>query len=170
MRTTRKTRMKNPLNANISKKRDSKRIFNLYSRLNVDNQRTLETYIAAFSEKLGLLTNKKLTDNNLKRIYHTHGIDSTRTVNTDFQNGVLLSADIEPEIYVFVQKQLKKMTGKYWPMNDFIVLLLNWFYQYYNENNKFKVESPLVKNKKTKKNNKICLFENKFRKYYKNIY
>lgn len=82
--------------------------------------------------------------------------------NVDPNQPMIYSGVITPKAYLVIQDILYKETGKIWPMNKFLDMIIFWFIYCY-ENDK---ELPI----KRKKLNIINLikFHRRFKRYYKN--
>lgn len=143
----------------------------LYTRLNrpVEESTFLNDFQKIMIERIFLNYEKKYNKENLKRAIWKVSNRNAKMINTNISGGLLLSCSVEPDFYLMLQELLKKITGKYQPMDEFILLLLTWFYQHYSTNLKGIPLPYMKKEKKINKNKIKHLFEERFSKYYKNI-
>ena len=150
---------------------ESKRI--LLGRFNKTEEES--TYIEDFQrimkERLLLSKHRKYNREEIKRIIWRETNRNPNMINTDVSGGFLLSCNVEAEFYILLQEKLKKFTGKHWPMDEFILLLLSWFYFSYQEKEKINNKIlPLKKGPIYFKRKKLKRkFENQFKRYFKNI-
>lgn len=90
-------------------------------------------------------------------------------INLKIKGGLLLCCNIEAEEFVLFQETNKRMFGEYVPIDQVLQLLISWYICYYHPNNKNKNLLPLKKRENRTRYDKIKSFENRFKKYYKNI-
>ena len=92
-----------------------------------------------------------------------------KEVNTDISGGFILSTVVEADFYILLQERIRELTGRYVVMDEFLHLLLTWFFQYYTRNPKKRIKEPLVKRNQNCKNKLISEFNKQFSCYYQNI-
>ena len=81
-----------------------------------------------------------------------------------------ITIPIDIDFFALLQAKLKRMTGKYYPADHLIHLLLIWFYRYYSETN-VKKHLPFVIDKQKEKEKAIeqrerIKLKNKFNKIF----
>jgi len=149
--------------------------YNLINRFNKSPKDSpfLELFQKVMIERLLLNYEKKYHPENVRQIINSIDIKGYRRnakgINTDISGGFILSTNVDAEFYILLQEVIKEITGNYMPMDEFIHLLLTWFFQYYNKDSKRKVKLPFVKNNKNEKNKLILSFNKQFSPFYKNI-
>jgi hypothetical protein len=89
--------------------------------------------------------------------------------NQDLKNGLLISATLESEIYYTFQTQLRQMTGKYWPMDKVIDLLIHWFIFTYSNPKNISEIKPFEPNYGKGRLKLKRRFDECFSRFYKNI-
>lgn len=153
--------------------------YNLINRFNkpLDEGPFLELFQKIMIERLLLNKEKQYHPENVKQIINSTKIKgynhkyrrNAKSLNTDISGGFILSTNVEAEFYILLQEVVKDVTGNYMPMDEFIHILLTWFYQYYNKDSKRKINLPFMKKPKNNKNNSVSLFNKQFSCFYKNI-
>lgn len=147
-------------------------IRNKYRRFNknLSDQPFLEVFQKIMIERLLLNREGKYHPDNVARIIRNNKVRrNSKNINTDISGGYILSTEVEADFYILLQETIKKVTGNYMPMNEFIHILLTWFYQYYNKENNEKINLPFRYNPQNKRKKLIGRFNNKFSRFYKNI-
>jgi len=122
-------------------------------------------------ERMLLNYEKKFHPKNVKRIIKNVTDRHPKSINTDISSGLLLSCNIDPTVYIFIQEINKELFGNYMPMDHIIQELLIWYVYYYKNylRGKKNMKPPFVFIKKEKKDANLIEFEKKFKRYYKNI-
>jgi hypothetical protein len=133
----------------------------------------IHQYQKIMIERLLLNRNNEYHPDNIKHILHTIGskdyVRNENSISTRITGGLILTTKVEADFYVLLQEKIKDLTGEYASMDEFLHLLLTWFYQYYSKPVEKRISAPLVR-KKTKPTSRIHLsFKNHFSPYYKNI-
>ena len=114
---------------------------------------------------------------NYMDMYHKDNIEKiirftlnkpANTINTKIRNGLLLSCNIEPELYIKIQETVKKLTGNYTAMDELIHFLLTYFCYIYSKGYAPKKELPYKQINKGKRFQKLLTFQKRFKKYYPN--
>jgi hypothetical protein len=80
---------------------------------------------------------------------------------------MLLSTEVEPEVYILAQETAKKITGNYIPMEQLLHLLLVTFIKTY-EKEPFKT-TPFIQVHKGARFKALQKFQAKFSKHYNNL-
>ena len=119
------------------------------------------------TERLLLNHMNKFHPDNVKRIVRKIGKRPSKSFNTKITDGFLLSCRIEPELYLKIQDAVKKVTGKYIPMDELIHHLLTYFCYVYGLEEPINI-LPYQHVHKGKSRHKLNKFERRFGKYYKN--
>jgi hypothetical protein len=92
-----------------------------------------------------------------------------RNVNDGIvKNRLFIFSTIDPEIYLKLQRILDKKTDRFWPMDEFIDFMINWFIFSYDKGRVPK-KMPLVRKYPRGKSFEQIKFESRFKKYFKNI-
>ena len=83
--------------------------------------------------------------------------------------GISLSCQIQPEIYLKTQDLLKKITGQYQPMDEFIEFLFHYFVYIYGQNIlEAKKILPFKRKYPGRSFENLKKFQDVFKKYYNN--
>jgi hypothetical protein len=88
------------------------------------------------------------------------------SIKTNPKELLLLSTEVEPEIYILAQETAKKVTGKFMPMEELLHLLLVTFIKTYEREPFQKV--PFVHARKGARFNTLRQFQSRFSRYYCN--
>jgi hypothetical protein len=156
---------------NTLSKKENNILVNRFNK-SVDDDHFIESFQKAMIERLLLNRDRKYHPKNIKQMLRCvqvgDRIRDLRKVNMNISGGLLLSTKVEADFYVLLQELVKDMTGNYIPMDEFLHLLLTWFYQYYADGKGKKISHPFIKISKTHKKRKINQFNSIFSKYYKN--
>lgn len=156
---------------NISKEEK----YNLINRFNKQPDRSmfLEDFQKIMIERLLLNRDGYYHPDNVAQIITTMNNQqyrrNSKDINTDISGGFILSTVVEADFYILLQEKIKELTGKYMVMDEFLHLLLSWFFQYYAGNPKKRIKEPLVKRNQNKENKLISAFNKQFSRYYQNI-
>lgn len=154
---------------NLTTHEGKKILLNRFNR-STEESSYLEDFQEIMKERLLLSHYRKYNKKDVDRIIWRVTNRNPRMINTDIGDGFLLSCNVEADFYILLQEKLKQLTGKHWPMDEFIMLLLSWFYTTYKDKKIINKKLPLKQSNNYRK--KIYLknkFHNKFKKYYKNI-
>ena len=112
---------------------------------------------------LGRLTGDlKIKD--IKKLYKCKFRRAMDSIKVDYKDLLLLSTEVEPEIYILAQETAKKVTGNYLPMEQLLHLLLITFIKTY-EKEPFKL-TPFVHSRKGTRFEALQRFQAKFSRYY----
>jgi hypothetical protein len=131
----------------------------------------LKEFQMVMIERLLLNRRNKYHKKNIKRIIMRLTNRNPKSMNTKIKGGFTLSCNVEADFYILLQELLFDMTGEYKPMDDFIHMLLTWFYQYYKsiEDDKINLKNkPFVKLGKNIRNANVNKFNKSFGIYFKN--
>jgi hypothetical protein len=148
---------------------------NLFHRFNkeLESSPFLEVFQKIMIERLLLNADKKYHPKNVEKIINsieTRGYRrNAKSISTKITGGYILTTNVEADFYILLQETIKDVVGNYMPMDEFIHILLTWFYQYYSKNNYQKINLPFRYNKQNKRIKLLKQFNNKFSEYYKNI-
>ena len=82
---------------------------------------------------------------------------------------ILISAMINSEVYHMVQSRLQQITGRLWPMDEFIHLLFSWFIAVYSDLKNIQNTKPFKYKINVRRVGLKKKFEEKFSPYYSNI-
>ena len=139
-------------------------------RFNKDPEESvfIEDFQKIMTERIDLNYEKKYHLENVKKIIRRETNRPPKSINTDITGGLLLSLKVEPEIYLKIQYTLKKLTGKYMPMDEFLHFLIFYFLHTYSKEEP-KKQLPFNQINKGKRKGKLLQFNTRFRKFYKNI-
>ena len=138
---------------------------------NPDDSDFLEHYQKVMIERLLLNRNKKYHKINVDRIITRVSDRKPKHFDTSVTRGVFLSSNVETDFYVLLQELLFEMTGDYYPMDEFIHLLLTWFYHKYRgdiNGSKNIKNLPFTRLGISHRNNNVNKFNKRFSKFYKN--
>lgn len=89
------------------------------------------------------------------------------SIKTNPKNLLLLSTEVEPEVYILAQETAKKVTGKFMPMEELLHLLLITFVKTYEREPFQKV--PFAHARKGARFKTLQKFQARFSRYYCNI-
>ena len=136
----------------------------LINRFNIDPNKY--PFIRQFQEIMigkltGDLTRKQVRDlirNKFKRPLSSIKIDS--------KNLIILTTEVEPEIYILAQETAKKVTGDYLPMEQLLHLLLTTFIETYRQEPFNK--TPFCHVRKGARFKTLHKFQDHFSPYYHN--
>lgn len=134
----------------------------------LEETKYLEVFQKLLIEKLILNKQKKFCQINMDRAAEAI-LNRQANINLKIKGGLLLCCNIEAEEFVLFQETNKRMFGEYVPIDQVLQLLISWYICYYHPNNKNKNLLPLKKRENRTRYDKIKSFENRFKKYYKNI-
>jgi len=107
-----------------------------------------------------------LTNKEIKTLIKAQCNRPISSINTDPKNLLLLTVDVEPEIYILAQETAKKVTGDYLPMEQLLHLLLTCFIETYRQE-PFKT-IPFKHIRKGARFNTLRKFQSRFSQYYSN--
>ena len=88
-------------------------------------------FIRQFQEIMIAKLTKSLTKKEIKTLITHKFKRPVHSIRVDPKNLILLSTEVEPEIYILAQETAKKVTGYYVPMEDLLHLLLTSFIETY---------------------------------------
>lgn len=126
------------------------------------NCRFLKDYQKVIQEIAYLQTINKHTKRNINLAVRRATFRPPEGIATNINKGILLSMNLEAEIYYELQEQLKKITGEYKSMDEFLhYMIVHFIYQY--KFNKEYIPPYIVKRKKKENINKKC----KIKLFYK---
>ena len=134
----------------------------------LEETKYLEVFQKLLIEKLILNKKKKFCQINMERAAEAI-LNRGADINLKIKGGLLVCCNIEAEEFVLLQETNKRLFGKYVPIDQVLQLLISWYICYYHPNNKDKNLLPLKKRENRTRYDKIKSFENRFKKYYKNI-
>jgi hypothetical protein len=124
-----------------------------------------------FTEQFQELMIGKLTGDlkrkDIRRLYKGKFKRAVDSIKVNHKDLLLLSTEVEPEIYILAQETAKKVTGKYISMEELLHLLLITFIKTY-EKEPFK-KIPFTHAHKGARFKALQRFDAKFSRYYGNI-
>lgn len=144
----------------------------LINRFNrpIEDDNFIESFQEIMIERLLLNRDRKYHPKNLEQIIKGSRWKgerkNSRNTRLDISGGFLLSTTVEADFYILLQELIKDMTGNYMPMDEFLNLLLSWFYQYYAGGRTNKEKLPFKKINRKNKKRKIKQFNKQFSKFY----
>lgn len=137
----------------------------LINRFNQDPDKF--PFIEQFQElMIGKLT-RDLTRKDIRKLYKGKFKRAVDSIKVNHKDLLLLSTEVEPEIYILAQETAKKVTGKYIPMEQLLHLLLITFIKTY-EKEPFQT-IPFTHVRKGARFKALQRFDAKFSQYYDNI-
>lgn len=121
-------------------------------------------FLAQFQElMLGALC-RDLTKKDITNVYKNKFKRGMYSISIDPAKLLLLSTEVEPEIYILAQETAKKVTGNYLPMEQLLHLLLLTFIKTY-EKEPFQAV-PFAHARKGARFNGLRQFQSRFSPYY----
>ena len=90
-----------------------------------------EPFIKQFQEIMIAKITGDLTKKEIKTLINSKFKRPLNSISVNPKNLLLLSTEVEPEIYIMAQETAKKVTGNYIPMEQLLHLLLTTFIQTY---------------------------------------
>lgn len=154
-----------------------KQEINRFNR-NTKTYKDLFNFIRVLTHKLGMEEDGYFDENELCKILDRKEVfwreERVRKMNLHKLKQIPLFCTISPKDYVRIQWILIEITKKPWAINDLIRFLLGWFiYTYEKDLSKIpiNIKFPFYKtnNSFNKRFENLEKFNEKFRKYYKNI-
>lgn len=135
-----------------------------------DESNYLYDFQKVMLERLILSEIGKYNKINVKRIIKRLTDRNVNQLDTDIANGLLLACNVNAEFYILLQELIYNITGDYMPMDDFIQLLLTWFYVKYTKELKGRECNDLPFNRIYKGRSLInqIRFKKRFSKHFKN--
>ena len=148
------------------KKKEKHDFINRFNK-DTDKSSFLENFQKLMLERLILNREKSYHPENLQILLNKD--KNLKSINLSISDGFILSTTIEADFYILLQEKIHDLTGRYMPMDEFLNLLMTWFYQYYTKNEKNRIKEPLVKIKRNNNKQLVSKFNNVFSAYYENI-
>jgi len=135
------------------------------NRFNQDPDRF--PFLEQFQElMIGKLTGD-LKRKDIKKLFKSKYRRAVDSIKVNPKELLLLSTEVEPEVYILAQETAKKVTGKLMPMEELLHLLLLTFIKTY-EKEPFKL-TPFVHTHQGKRFKYLQRFQAKFSPHYANI-
>lgn len=135
------------------------------NRFNQDPDRY--PFIKQFQElMIGKLTGD-LKRKDIRDLYTGKFKRAVDSIKVNPKDLLLLSTEVEPEVYILAQETAKKVTGNYLPMEQLLHLLLVTFIKTY-EKEPFKI-TPFIQVRKGARFQALQKFQAKFSKHYGNL-
>ena len=101
------------------------------NRFNQDPKRY--PFLRQFQEIMIAKLTGDLTKKGIKTLIESKFKRPLSSIKVDHKNLLILSTEVEPEIYILAQETAKKVTGNYIPMEELLHLLLTTFIQTYRQ-------------------------------------
>ena len=128
----------------------------------------IEDFQKVMIDRMELNYEKKYTLENIAKIIRKETNRPPNSINTNITGGLLLSLKVEPEIYLKIQETLKRITGDFMPIDEFLHYLILYFLHTYSKA-EIKKQLPFNQKYKGRSKAKLLRFNSRFRRFYKNI-
>ena len=123
-------------------------------------------YIRQFQEIMIAKLTRDLTSKELKTLINYKFKRPVGSIKVNPEKLIILTTEVEPEIYILVQETAKKVTGDYLPMEQLLHLLLTTFIKAY-EKEPFKF-LPFKHIRKGARFKTLRKFQDQFSQHYPN--
>lgn len=105
-----------------------------------------------------------LTNKEIKSFVDAECSNTLSSLNTSTKNLLLLTTEVEPQIYLLAQETAKKLTGDYISMEQLLHLLLTCFIETYRQEPFKKI--PFKHVRKGARFNTLQKFQSRFSQFY----